>query len=222
MKQEKKNKATSTQLFTEIKDIVEHIVLLNDGSACSVLQIEASNFLLLSDQEQYARINGYASLLNSLSFPVQILIRNKQVDVSAYIQLLNQRCEQATAIHASLSEEKNKLLFAHIRQYRDFVQNLVQVNTVLDKTFYMVFSYSSLERSLEGTKSASFIEGAKAGLSAKMNTMQGQLQRLSLRSKVMEKEDLVRLFYDMYNEGQATPPTLGDGVVTPVVKGEQA
>jgi len=52
----------STQKFTEIVDIVDDIVILEGGTACIVIEITASNFALLSEKEQDAKIYAYASL----------------------------------------------------------------------------------------------------------------------------------------------------------------
>jgi len=68
---------TVTQQFIEITNIVDDIVILNGGNAALVIEVSATNFTLLSPEEQDAKIYAYASLLNSLSFPIQIVIRSK-------------------------------------------------------------------------------------------------------------------------------------------------
>jgi hypothetical protein len=70
-------KAT-TQQFIEIEEIQDDIVLLKDYSAVLVIEISAVNFWLLSSEEQMSIIYAYGSLLNSLSFPLQILILSKK------------------------------------------------------------------------------------------------------------------------------------------------
>lgn len=222
MKSTKKH-MTSTQMFTEIQDIVDEVVLLTNGHGCGVIEVEASNFSLLSEQEQMARIAAYANLLNSLSFPIQILIRNKQVDVSSYINQLNDILSSTTTVYKNLPQEKNRLLLNYIKKYRDFVQTLVKINIVLDKSFYVVLPYSPFEQGLGAAipkkqDMNSSVAAAKAAIRAKANALQGQLERLGLRSTLLMKEALIRLFYDMYNEGHSVPQRLGDGLIAPVVK----
>ena len=65
----------STQEHLDIFTIKNHLVYLKDGSVALVLQTTAINFYLLSEEEQDATIYTYAALLNSLSFPIQILIQ---------------------------------------------------------------------------------------------------------------------------------------------------
>lgn len=189
--------ASSTQIFTEVEDIVDNIVILRGGRACLIIEITASNFALLSKRDQDTKIYAYAAFLNSLTFPVQILIRNKRVDVSSYLELL-------------LNEEErtqNQLLAKHIRLYREFIHEMVKINVVLNKTFYVILAYSSLEGGVTSTVPTKnmtsrdiFLENAKKSLLAKAESAHGQLRRFAMATKTLEKEDLVRLFYDIFNE----------------------
>ena len=81
----------STQQFTEVVDIIDNVVLLQGGLACVVINVTASNFALLSKKEQDAKIYAYASLLNSLNFPIQIIIRNQLVDITSYLKSLEEQ-----------------------------------------------------------------------------------------------------------------------------------
>src|SRR3989344_6042942 len=129
-----KNKAT-TQQFTEIKDIVENIALFSSGNACLIIEVQATNFSLLSKEEQDSKVLSYSYLLNSISFPIQIFIRSKKIDISSYLRLLDNE----------VSKSQNELLKNQIKTYRDFVQDLVKTNVVLDKKFYIAIPYSPLE-----------------------------------------------------------------------------
>src|SRR5437868_10438414 len=104
---------TSTQKFTGIIDIRENIVLLEGGNACTVIRVTATNFALLSREEQDGKMFAYASLLNSLSFPVQILVKSKKVQILPYLKLLDTEIKKST----------NPRLGSFIQQYRDFVEN---------------------------------------------------------------------------------------------------
>ena len=131
----KQSAQTTTQHFTEIKDIRESIVLLEGGNACLVVQVTSVNFALLSGEEQDAKVGAYAALLNSLSFPIQILIQSKQVQITPYLNSLTQ-------VATTTSNEK---LAQNINLYKKFVEDLVKMTTVLDKEFFIVIPYSSLE-----------------------------------------------------------------------------
>lgn len=187
---------TSTQRFTEIQDIKENIVILEGGSASIIIEIKATNFALLSREEQDGKMFAYASLLNSLSFPVQILVRSKRIQIMPYLKLLDTERKKTL----------NPKLGMFIQQYRDFIENLVTVSSVLDKQFYLIISYSSLEGGItKGTKGMSskdlFFQGAKTALRTKADSVMSLLERVGLRSHVLAEEELTKLFYDIYNQG---------------------
>ena len=198
---------TSTQKFIEIEDIRENIVLLSTGNACLIIEIEATNFALLSQEEQNAKLLAYSSLLNSLSFPIQIVVRSKKVDITSYIKLLDDE----------IMESQNKLLKNQISLYKDFIKELVKVNTVLDKKFYIVLTHSSLESGI-GQNKEDFFKTAKAKLSSKEESINAQLQRLGLQARTLGNEDLVKLFYEIYNGDYEHISQVTDNVQFPVVK----
>ncbi len=215
----------STQKFIEIQDIKEDIVLLSGGSACLIVEVQATNFSLLSPEEQHAKIAAYASLLNSLSFPIQIVVHSKQVDISSYLKLLDSQMQKMTILqHAGDEKEKGRQekRMTYVKQYRAFVEELIKVNTVLDKTFYIVISFSFLEKGVTGVtlKKEEFFAQAKAGLHTKAESLLSQFGRLSLKSRVLEKESLIRVFYDIFNPGPTTNNMFED-IGAPVVKGTQ-
>ena len=78
-------KAT-TQDHLDIEDIRDNMVILKNGSVCAVLQTTAVNFDLLSEIEQDAIIAAFSMLLNSISFPVQVVVRSKRLDITKYIE----------------------------------------------------------------------------------------------------------------------------------------
>ncbi len=187
-----KIKAT-TQKFIEIENISDDIVLLSGGQACLVLEITATNFSLQSKEEQQSKILSYASLLNSLSFSIQIVILSRKLDISSYIGLLEQEAEKSP----------NQTLSSHITLYKNFVSELVKKNTVLDKKFYIVISYSFLEKGAGGvasiTNKDTFINEAKTMLHSKVKSLIQELQRIGLKSKILVRDDLVNLYFEIYN-----------------------
>lgn len=179
-------KRATTQKFIEIQDIVDEVVILSGKNACLIMEVTPSNFSLMSKEEQDVRIASYSSFLNSLPFPIQIIIRSKKLDISNYLKLLQEK----------ESETSNLNLKGKIREYREFVSELVKVNTVLDKKFYIAISYSFLEK----PKNNDFVESAKTSLHSKAESLHSQLKRLNIQAKTLKHGDLIRLFYDFYNE----------------------
>ena len=192
-------RTNSTQRFIEVTDVIEDVVILSGGNACVIIEVLATNFELLSAEEQDAKIFAYSNLLNSLSFYIQILIRSKKIDISSYVNSLG----------FEANKTGNPLLAKNIRLYKDFVANLVKVNTILEKKFYIVIPYSSLEKGAVGIAQTTgksqtdiFFEEAKASLYSKAGNILNQLQRTGLKAQRLEREKIIRLFYDIFNDGE--------------------
>lgn len=198
---------STTQAFTEIEDIHHDIIMFIDGSCALVVTTTAVNFGLLSEKEQEAIIYAYAGLLNSLSFPIQILVRSQHKDITSYLKLLE---EQEL-------RQKNPKLVKSISDYRTFVAATVKEKEVLDKKFYVVIPFSSLElgastKVLFGNKKrglpydkAYIYDKALTVLTPKRDHIMRLLNRLGLRGKQLGNEQLMRLFFSIYNPGTAQP-----------------
>lgn len=194
----------STQEHLEIDDIVDDIVLLKTGGASVVIQTTAVNFGLLSEGEQDAIIYAYAGLLNSLSFPMQIVVRSKRMDVSQYLESLL-KWEQ---------KQTNEKLRIQIRKYREFIASVIRENNVLDKRFYVVVPMYPGEvgiaggnpfatlggRQVKPSYSKEYIlERAKNILTPKKDHLVRQLTRIGLKTTQLSTQQLIELAYDIYN-----------------------
>ncbi|MBI4066213.1 hypothetical protein HY411_00710 [Candidatus Gottesmanbacteria bacterium] len=198
---------STTQAFTEIEDIDHEVVMFIDGSCAMVVATTAVNFGLLSEKEQEAIIYAYAGLLNSLSFPVQILVRSQHKDITSYLKLLEEQ----------ESRQKNPKLIKSISDYRAFVAATVKEKEVLDKKFYVIIPFSSLElgpstKVLFGSKKKGLpydktyiYDKALTVLTPKRDHIMRLLNRLGLRGKQLTSEQLVRLFFSIYNPGAPQP-----------------
>jgi len=204
----------TTQEFLEIEDIVEDIVILSSGSAVLIIETSAVNFGLLSEDEQDALIYAYASFLNSLSFPLQIVILSKRMDISSYIEFLV----------AEEGKSPNMVMKDRIKTYREFILSTIKENKVLEKKFYLVIPFSVLEmgikdttRSLTGKKKRLpfakdyIVSRAKTSLFPKRDHILRQLSRIGLKGRQLTTQELVELFYNLYNP-TFTGEKLGDTI----------
>jgi ClpP class serine protease len=192
----------TTQEFVQIADIREDLVFLIDGSVALIIKVAAVNFGLLSEKEQEAIIFAYAEFLNSLNFAVQIVVRSQRKDISSYINKLT----------AQQQEQKNELLNRQIESYKNFILSTVKENNVLDKKFYLVIPFSSLELGATTASKSLFkkittlpmpiekiAESAKNALYPKRDHALRQLGRVGLRAKQATTAELIDLFYEAYN-----------------------
>jgi len=218
----------STQDHLPIEDVIDDVVILKDGSCASIMQISSVNFDLLSEPEQSSLVAAYGGILNSLNFPVQIVIKSSTKDVGSYLKRL---------IEAE-NQQNNSLLKERIKFYRKFVEETVKKNDVLSKTFYVVVQFSNMELGIKSSSKQTIktilniqknenklpypkeyiLEKAKANLEPKIDHLVRLFSRLGLDIKLLENQELMELFYRIYNEETANNQKLQNlDFNTPVV-----
>lgn len=198
------NVSSTTQQYLDIFDITNNLVLMKNGTTSTILSVDAMNFGLLAEEEQDSIIYAYAGLLNSLNYPIQILIRSQTKDVTSY---LNKLKEQENS--AGSRERQDR-----IRRYREFVSNLIRERNVLDKKFYVVIPAGPLELGLVPIQSvlpgkqqfdistvdrSVMLERAKNILEPKRDHLIAQFARIGLYSYQITTQEIIQLFYLSYN-----------------------
>lgn len=179
----------SSQQFVPIEDIRDDLVFLRDGGVSLIVETSAVNFGLLFETEQMAIIESFAGLLNSLSFPIQVVVYSKRLDVSSYLSVLDKAAESQT----------NPLLKTMTGHYRRFVESMIKEKNVLDKQFYVCLTISPLELGIRLKNNTEKSRKALTLLVPRRDHMLRQLSRLGLKSRQLATVDLVKLFYDWYN-----------------------
>lgn len=200
-------KSAATQRFLPIAEIHNDTVILKNGGLRAVLQTSSINFNLKSEEEQNSLIYGYQNFLNSLEFPVQILIRSKKLDIDDYL--------------ANLEETKNKqdnpLLKEQTAEYQEYIEKLVEYADIMEKKFYVIVPVDAptgtkigfIDRFLSHIfpddnasklkgRHKSFIELRKK-LTQRTNQIEQALMGLNIRTKELKTKELIELFYQSYN-----------------------
>lgn len=179
----------TTQDHLEVETIQDDVVVLRGGLISVVIQTSAINFGLLSEEEQDATIYAYAGLLNSLSFPVQIVIKSEKKDISSYLELL-------VTQEKKLKDETMK---TRMSQYRNFIETTIQEQNVLDKKFYIIVSYQMVTLSGKVDITEELLSRAKADLEPKRDHIIKQLTRIGLTAQQLNSQSLMKLFHGYYN-----------------------
>jgi len=184
----------STQSFIEIEEIKDDIVLMKDFSAAAVIEVGAVNFWLLSTEEQSSMIYAYSELLNSLSFPVQILILSKKIDVSTYLDYLEDK----------INKQSVDILKKRMIAYREFIKSVIKINTVLEKRFFFVVPFSPLEMGFSGANPGSLnkeyvFTRAKTALYPKRDNLLRLITKIGLNGSILQRQELTELYYNLYN-----------------------
>lgn len=194
---------SSTQHHLLVADITEDIILTKEGGAALVMRASALNFSLLSEKEQEAITFAYASFLNSLSFPIQILVRSQKKDVTNYINYLGEMGEK----------QQNPKLKKLINAYQTFVTQMVKKRNVLEKEFFIIVPFSPYELGLSATGLMNsilnkrrqipypkdyVIKKAKTAIYPKRDHIIRQSGRLGLKLQQLTTEELATLFVNIY------------------------
>ncbi|MBI2473206.1 hypothetical protein HYV70_01475 [Candidatus Uhrbacteria bacterium] len=194
----------STERFLDIAEIRDDMVLLKDGTVRAVLLVSSINFALKSVEEQEAIIQAYMTFLNSLEYPLQIVIQSRRMNIDAY---MNRLIEQERIM-------TNDLLRGQIAEYRSFITELVELGQIMQKMFYLVVPYDPLTNKKKNFWTR-FSEALSPASSAKLNKEQladrieqlmrrvelvgGQLNSMGLSSARLDTQSLIELYYDVYN-----------------------
>lgn len=194
----------ATQRYLDISEIRDDIVIMKDGTLRAVLLCSSINFALKSEDEQNALISAYVGFLNSIDFPLQVVIQSRRLNIEDYLNRLK----------VAEKEQKNELLRVQIADYRSFVGELVELGQIMSKRFYVVVPYSPL-----GNKRKSFFtrfsEALSPVLSVKLreerflekkkdlmlrvNQVSSGLASMSVQAIPLDSQGLIELYYNVYN-----------------------
>ena len=204
--------AIATQEFIPIDTIRDGVVMLRSNQGMrAILMVSALNFALKSEEEQDAIVYQYQNFLNSLDFPMQFIAQSRRLNIQPYLDTLAEREKQ----------ESNELLKMQISEYVEFVKSFVELSKIVSKSFYAVVPFhqsateqaSSVMKGISGlfdrTKSKQpaidenqFTEW-KNQLIQRVDAVTLGLRRLDLRVAMLNTEELIELFYGLYNPTEA-------------------
>jgi hypothetical protein len=200
-------KATpATQDFVAVKDIKEGVVILKNGQMCSVLLASSINFALKSSDEQQAILIQFQRFINTLDFSLQIYIQSRRLNIEPYLEILATR-EPA---------QDNDLMRIQLREYMEFIRTFTQEVDVMSKNFFVIVPYtptpiniskgitSLFSPSKKGTPTDLRFEEQRIQLEQRVSIVEQGLNGVGVRTIALDSEDLVELFYHIYNP---TDPT---------------
>lgn len=186
----------STKDFVKIHHIRDGVVILKNGGLRAVLIASSMNFELKSDSEKQGIIAAYQSFLNSLDYPLQILINSRAINLDDYLQGLKSHYEK----------EENELMKLQIEEYLNFIASLVEISNVVAKNFYIVIPYAPGEegagfvpKTVTSTYSKEQFEEYKNQLWQRVRQVRVGLMGLGLHAEALNTQELIELFYNFYN-----------------------
>ncbi|MEN9558630.1 MAG: hypothetical protein RL141_999 [Candidatus Parcubacteria bacterium] len=194
-----------TQRFLDIAEIKGDVVIMKDGTLRAVLLVSSINFSLKNVDEQNAIVQAYMGFLNSVEFPIQIVIQSRRMNIDAYLESLKE----------AERTQQNDLLRGQITDYREYVRQLVQLGEIMQKRFYVVvpldpataevkrnfFSRFSeiLTPSIAIRLSDTRFQEQRKNLMLRVNAVVGGLSSMSLNAVMLDTQSLIELYYTVYN-----------------------
>jgi hypothetical protein len=200
----KKAAIPTTQHHIPFSEIKSDSMIMKDGTLRAVLMVSSINFALKNEDEQNAIISSYISFLNSIDFPLQIVIQSRQLYIKPYLEKLLQQEKEQT----------NELLRAQIADYRSFVTELVSLGKIMSKQFFVVVPYDPLSNKSRGfwarfkevlnpaitvkLKEERFMQ-RKHDLDMRVRMIESGLTSMNLEVVRLDTQSLIELFYSTYN-----------------------
>ena len=214
-KKTKKPKAPASQTHLSISEIKEGVVILKDGTLRVVLMTSSINFALKSEEEQTALISAYVTFLNSIDFPMQIVVQSRKMQIQNYIDQLT----------AQENEQTNDLLKMQTADYKAFIQEYVELGEIMTKKFYIIVTYdpisnrkkSFFSRFKEVLKPVisvklkeELFERRKRDLDLRVANVASGLKSMGLNVIQMDTQALIELYYSTYNPDISFSEPVGD------------
>ena len=199
------NSKAPTQKFVPIKDIRDNVVIKRNGEMLMVVLASSVNFALKSLDEQQAILQQFQNFLNTLDFSLQIYVQSRQLNIEPYIEIL----------HGLNKQQDNDLMRIQLQEYISFITKFTDEYDVMSKSFFVVIPYSPTK--LNVSKGFSKFLGSSSSSGTSSTSQQFEEHRLQLeqraamvvqglagvgvRTMTLQKDDLVELYYHLYNPG---------------------
>ncbi len=200
--------AKATQEFVPIKEVRDGIIVLKDGSLRAIVLANSVNLSLKSSDEQKATILQFQSFLNTLDFTIQISVQSRRLDIRPYLLLLESR----------MKIQNEPLLKLQTKEYIEFIRNFTESVSIMTKSFFVVVPYthtvfksnSSLFKRFFSRRNKEEAEIAKqedfeekrSQLEERVSVIQQGLSRCGIKSAQLGTEEVVEVFYKVFNPGE--------------------
>jgi hypothetical protein len=209
-----KVKAEATQAFVPIKEVRDGIIILKDGSLRAMVMASSINLALKSQDEQVAIIGQFQNFLNSLEFTVQFFVESRDLDIRPYIALLEER-------YAATLDELMKI---QIREYITFIKDFTERANIMTKNFFIVVPYDpaliargggvagAVGTLLPGGNAQATVltdeqfEQYRTQIEERLAVIEQGLVRTGVRVVTLGTEEIIELFYKLFNPGELEKP----------------
>lgn len=211
----------STQKYLNIANIADEIVFTKTGLLRMVIEVSPVNFSLKSEQEQQAMVGQFQAFLNSLNFPIQMVVHSRRLDLHPYL----------SSLQGYVNKIESELLRLHANEYLEFIKRLTTLANIMEKRFYVVVGFEpgpvkqGLFASLLGTRKTQIKFSPedygkfRKTLRERVQVVIAGLAPLGMPTKVLDTQGLIELYYRVYNheEAQEEQLTTVEKIEAPII-----
>lgn len=198
----------ATQDFVSIRDIKDNVVIQKNGQLTMVLLASSVNFALKSLDEQKAILFQFQAFLNTIDFSLQIYVQSRRLNIEPYLEKLS----------ALDGTQDNDLMNVQLQEYKEFISTFTKDVDVMTKNFFVVVPYTPAVASItkgitslfspstpsSKTPTEGRFEEHRIQLEQRVGMVSEGLARVGVRTVTLQKDDLVELFYHLYNPADQT------------------
>ena len=210
----------STQKYVDVEEVRDGVIILKNGSLRAVLLISSINFDLKATEEQDSIVSQYQNFLNSLDFPIQIMISSRKLNINPYLDYLKKKESQLT----------NELLCMQLGEYQNFIKNLAEVSNIMSKFFYVIVPFYPVESTKSGlldklfgsttsqlaiSRRRELFDTYKNQLWQRLDHISAGLSSTGVKVTPLKTEELIELLFNSYN-----PSTHNNTIIKDVDKVE--
>ncbi len=195
---------SATQEFVPIRDIKNGVVILKNGQLCKILLASSINFALKSRDEQQAILFQFQNFLNTLDFSLQIYVQSRRLNIEPYLATLR----------GLESIQYSDLMRVQLREYIEFIRTFTTEVDVMSKNFFVVIPYAPPKLDLKKSFTSMISKGRvletntfeeqRLQIEQRQSVVEQGLNRIGVRTIALKDDELVELYYHIYNPGDST------------------
>ena len=216
-KTQKSRSQNRVQKLLNLKEIRDGIIVLKTGKLRAVVMVSSINFFLMNEEEQNAIIFAYQGFLNSLDFPIQIVIQSKKLNIKKYLARIEEQARM----------QENELLRSQTELYGAYISDLIELANITTNHFYVVIPTGAgvdtpqkanivdklknyLNPSEVASQQLSSFKQQREEIERRVSHISGSLQSMGLKTARLNTQEVVELLYTNYNPGTSDYQILAD------------
>ena len=223
--------------FIKFDKIANDMIYQNNGERYTmVIQCKGINYNLMSEIEQMAVEEGFIMFLNTLKFPIQLYVQTRSVDLSENVRGYKERVKQFVDKQNEVAQKyneieedvdstqeeidymkKEKVKYTNIAEYVSditrYVERMALNKYMLQRTFYIIFSYNKSELvTTEKFSKEEYEDLCYRELYTRAQGIIGALVSCSVNCKILTSNELAQLVYVSFNKDDANTMNIKDAL----------